>query len=125
MRVRSILACILLMAAMGEHGVAQPQVRAPLDPTEQFIRMITKPMRLVEYLEQARLLFRMSDLDGDGVLSVADLQLADRMFATQMRANAISQFLRYDLDGDGVVTREEIVEVEAMQARMRLRSGPA
>src|SRR5262249_31189477 len=125
MRARLIPVCILLMAALGGHGVAQPQVRTPLDPTEQFIRMIAKPMRLVEYLGQARLLFRMSDLDGDGVISAADLRLNERMAAAQMRANAISQFLRYDLDGDGVVTREEIVEFETMQARMRMLHGPA
>src|SRR5262249_41757011 len=101
MRARLIPACILLMAALGEHGVAQPQLRAPLDHAEQFSLMIAKPMRLVEYLEQARLLFRMSDLDGDGVISAADLRLNERMAAAQMRANAISQFLRYDLDGDG------------------------
>src|SRR5262249_18994759 len=90
-----------------------------------FIRTIAKPMRLVEYLEQARHLFRMSDLDGDGEISAAHLRLNERMAAAQMRANALSQFLPYDLGGDGVGTPEEIAEVEPMHARMRMPHGPA
>jgi Ca2+-binding EF-hand superfamily protein len=98
-------------------AAAQPANSAPLDLAIHLSRLLTPGMALSLYRTQMVAMFRMADANGDGVISLADIELLKTQSEAGLRASTISELLRYDLDGDGVVTREEIVEVETRQGR--------
>ncbi len=104
---------------------AQPRPAAPLDPAVHFSRLLTPGMRLPPFLDQMRNYFRTADANADGIVSAADLEWLSKQAAMSARANIVAELLRYDLDGDGVVTRDEIVEIEMRNARVRKGLGGA
>ena len=122
MRARVVIASLLVTTALVLPQSAQAQERpAGLDPTAHFSRMMSPGMRLTAFLDQARNLFRMLDLNLDDTISTADIEAHRAQVSAGMRLGAITEVLRHDMDGDGVVTREEVVAVETLKARQAAR----
>jgi Ca2+-binding EF-hand superfamily protein len=97
--------------------VALAQPPPPISPDRLFAGNIAAGMQLDKFLTLARAQFRLADVDGDGEISLADLDRNKAMTAATARAAVIAEYLRYDLDGDGVITRDEIASVETYAAQ--------
>jgi Ca2+-binding EF-hand superfamily protein len=69
---------------------------------------ITAGLTFERYLELRRMEFTRFDADGNGFLSLADIEVDHARTAAASRAGIVSTFLQADLDGDGAVTADEI-----------------
>jgi Ca2+-binding EF-hand superfamily protein len=88
----------------------------PLPNAEALLaRSITPSLTLERYLELRRAEFTRLDADGDGFLTLADVEFDRIRSAAGSRASILSTLLQADLDGDGAVTADEISQsIEGM-----------
>jgi Ca2+-binding EF-hand superfamily protein len=126
MRTRRLLIHVVLTLAalwLPSFATAQPAPTA-LDPRFAVQDQVMPGARLEGYLERMRGLHRKTDLNSDGVVSIADFGQYWVGAAVSGRVDAIAGLLRYDLDGDGVVTRADVVQVETPRVRLEARKDP-
>ena len=126
MRTRRLLIHVVLTLAalwLPSLAAAQPAPTA-LDPRFAVRDQVMPGMRLAGYLERMRGLHRKTDVNSDGVVSIADFRQYWMGAAASGRAYAIGELLRHDLDGDGVVTRAEVVQAETQRVRLEARKDP-
>ena len=114
------LAVAAVALALFAHGAcAQPGPTQPASAESLFGRSTRPGKSLLQYLDTRRGEFRLFDVDGDGVITDADLKLQRQINEAGARATALHSLLQLDLDGDGVITR---VEVEAFFAGNLLKT---
>jgi len=120
----SLIVAMLTLTALWLPYSATCQEMSKLDPRFAIIHRIGIGMRLDDHLRRMRDLHRRTDLNTDGVLSVADFEQYRARAAVAGRDHAIRELLRYDLDGDGVVTRAEVVQTDTNSVRSEAQNDP-
>lgn len=123
MRCFFIVAMLTLTALWLPYS-ATCQEMSKLDPRFAIIHGIAIGMRLDDHLRRMRDLHSRTDLNSDGVVSVADFEQYRAHAAAAGRDHAIRELLRYDLDGDGVVTRAEVIQTETNRVRSEAQNDP-
>jgi len=79
---------------------------------EHFLDLMTLRLSEHDSREEIMKIFRLFDEDGNGTLSVSDLQRIAKDLGENMTREEIKEMVdRADLDGDGVVSFEEFFNV--------------
>lgn len=118
------IVAMLTLTALSLLNSATCQEVSKLDARYAIFREIAIGMRLDDHIRRMRNLHRRTDLNSDGVVSVADFEQYRARAAAAGRDHAIRELLRYDLDGDGVVTRAEVVQAETKRIRSVAQNDP-
>jgi Ca2+-binding EF-hand superfamily protein len=124
MGARMLAVAIAFQSAVLACAQAQPRQSPPSSAEIRLGGMINSGMRLTTYLDEARRIFRLADVNADGIVSAEDLATLSVESATSLRTAIVAELLLYDSDGDGVVTRAEVVAFE-MRAANRGGTAPS
>jgi len=94
---------------LSTQAVSAQSIPLPTESAETlFGRSASPGQTLAQYLERRAAEFLTFDIDGDGVITEADIALHRQLAAAMARSMAIRDLLQFDLDGDGVITRAEV-----------------
>lgn len=112
----------LALAVAGSASAADVD-RFERDPPHHLQSFLVAGATVAGAVERARTLFKRSDANGDGTLTIADGRMADDVVRTNVQSGAVRDALQFDLDRDGVVTEPEVRAVLAFERRVSGERG--